>query len=303
MLRVTFRVGVMANSQSFPQSSGPHNGAAEMQLASGVLTYRQWGTDGEPVLLLHGLGDHGLVWQSLAMASDRIHWVAPDLRGHGNSHKPAQGYSSQDIIPDLEALMDHLGWDSAHVVSHSWSSKIALVWAQQSDRIRSLVLVDPFFVGKLPGWMRLTIPILYRTLPFIRAMGPFPNYAAAEQFAKGMKQYRGWSALQQQVVQFGLEPKPDGAWGSKFTTQARDGVFDDILKTDGLTNAIAIPTLLLLPEQGLNRMAWQTRPYFTYLKQMRSQILPGNHWCFLVEPDAFNRAVLTFLEPFLNNQA
>jgi len=293
----------MANSQSFPQSSGPHNGAAEMQLASGVLTYRQWGTDGEPVLLLHGLGDHGLVWQSLAMASDRIHWVAPDLRGHGNSHKPAQGYSSQDIIPDLEALMDHLGWDSAHVVSHSWSSKIALVWAQQSDRIRSLVLVDPFFVGKLPGWMRLTIPILYRTLPFIRAMGPFPNYAAAEQFAKGMKQYRGWSALQQQVVQFGLEPKPDGAWGSKFTTQARDGVFDDILKTDGLTNAIAIPTLLLLPEQGLNRMAWQTRPYFTYLKQMRSQILPGNHWCFLVEPDAFNRAVLTFLEPFLNNQA
>ena len=68
-----------------------------------TLAYREVGT-GPPVMLLHGLADHSLVWQSLARhLSDRYRCLAPDLRGHGDSSKPpASEYDARLIADDLE---------------------------------------------------------------------------------------------------------------------------------------------------------------------------------------------------------
>ncbi|MEL6401164.1 MAG: alpha/beta hydrolase [Cyanobacteria bacterium J06626_4] len=261
------------------------------------LAYREQGT-GEAVVMLHGLADHGLVWQSLAAhLSDRYRCLAPDLRGHGNSSKPPESaYDSQVLAADLEGWAEALGLDTVRVIAHSWAAKIALLWAQQQPhRLRSLILVDPFFVNRLPGWFRPTFPILYRTLPFLKVMGPFANEDAAVAVAQGLKQYRGWSPLQQAVFQEGMEQRADGSWGSKFAIAARNGVFDDVLQRAGLAQTVATPTGLLLPEKGLNRTRFQIKPYQQYLPQLSIQHLPGNHWPHLVEPDAFNQAVAAFL--------
>jgi pimeloyl-ACP methyl ester carboxylesterase len=143
--------------------------------------------------------------------------------------------------------------------------------------------------------MRLTFPLLYRVLPFLQLMGPFDRYEQAETKARQLKQYRGWSELQQAVFQAGMEQKADGRWGSKFVAQARDEAFEDVLQVAGLTTPLTIPTLFVQPVAGVNRTEWQLRPYRTYLKQVQFETVPGNHWCFLVEPDAFNRAIATFL--------
>jgi pimeloyl-ACP methyl ester carboxylesterase len=261
------------------------------------LSYLEWNPGKEPLLLLHGLADHGLVWVSLAESlGDRYHIVAPDLRGHGDSGKPDRGYSCDDIIADLEALMNHFGWTSAHIVAHSWSAKVALVWAkQQPQRFRSLILVDPAFINQMASWMKLTFPLFYRILPFLKMMGPFTTYEQAEKQARQLKQYRGWSQLQQAVFHSGMEQKADGTWGSKFVAQARDQVFEDVLRVAGFTQPIKIPTLFLQPETGLNRTSAQLQPYQTYLKNLQIQKIPGNHWAFLVEPTTFNQAVKTFL--------
>lgn len=272
----------------------------------GAIAYRQWG-QGEPVLLLHGLADHGLVWQGLAAEehptganplAQGYRFIAPDLRGHGESSKPADpsAYDSLALVADLEALAPL--WDQAPVtvVAHSWAAKIALLWAQQSpQRVRRLVLVDPFFVNRLPGWFRPTFPLLYRTLPFLKVVGPFESYAAAESVAQTLKQYRGWSPLQQAVFAASMEQKPDGTWGSKFAIAARNGVFADILRRPGLTSELAVPTQLLLPQQGLNRMAWQINPYRTYLPKLQIQAIPGNHWPHLVMPESFNASLAASL--------
>lgn len=262
------------------------------------LSYLEWHQGQEPLLLLHGMADHSLVWADLGnFLQERYHILAPDLRGHGNSSKPARGYRCRDIIADLEALMAAQGWSSAHVVGHSWSAKVAAFWARQNPQaIRSLVLVDPFFINTLPRWFKLTFPLLYRTLPFLKLLGPFETYEQAEQQARELKQYRGWSAWQQAVFAEGMEQKSDGRWGSKFVIQARDEIFADVMEVAGLTTPIAIPTLFIQPEQGLNRMAWQLQPYKTYLQNLEIVQVPGHHWCFLVEPVAFNLAVATFLD-------
>ncbi len=262
------------------------------------ISYLTWGT-GEPVLLLHGLADHGGVWQGLGTdLGNRFCCIAPDLRGHGESGKPnhPQAYSSLELVKDLDGLTQHLGGSQVRVVAHSWAAKLALLWAKQRpDIIHRLVLVDPFFVNRLSGWFRPTFPLLYRTLPFLKVMGPFQTYDQAETLAKTLKQYRGWSPLQAQVFRQGMEEQDRGEWGSKFAIAARNGVFEDILQLAGLTEPITIPTLLLLPEKGLNRLAWQIKPYQTYLSNLQVRTIPGNHWPHLVNPGAFNQAVADYL--------
>jgi haloacetate dehalogenase len=264
------------------------------------LSYLEWNQGKEPLLLLHGLADHALVWLSLGeyLAAD-YHIVAPDMRGHGESSKPETDYTFDSAIADLEALMNHLGWSSAHIVSHSWTGKLAAIWARVNpQRLRSIVLVDPIFIWKMPSVLRLTFPLLYRYLSFLKGMGPFTSYADAEQQAQQLNQYQGWSTLQQQVFQTGLEQKSDGIWGSKFTIAARDGIFEDVMRVPGFTIPLDTPSLFIQPEKGLNRLDWQIKPYKTYLKNLRLCQVPGNHWPFLTAPETFNHAIATFLAEF-----
>ena len=251
-----------------------------------------------PVLLLHGLGDTATVWSEFAPTlADRYFAIAPDLRGHGDSDKPASGYGFASIMADLQALIAHFKLESVHLIGHSWTAKLAPMWAtRHPEQIRSLTLIDPFFISTMPGWFRVTFPLLYKVLPFIKAMGPYESREAAIAFGREMKQYRGWSALQQRAYEASIEAKPDGTWGSKFTTAARDGVFEEVMHVAGLTQPIAIPTLFVQPEAGLNRSNWQFQPYRDYLQQLDWAIVPGNHWPFLVEPEPFGVAVRSFLD-------
>lgn len=261
------------------------------------LSYLEWNQGQEPLLLLHGLADHALVWSSLGdfLASD-YHIIAPDLRGHGDSSKPDRDYSFESAIADLEALMDAKGWSSAHVVGHSWSGKLAAIWARQNPaRLRSMVLVDPIFIWKMPDFFKITFPFLYRVLPFLKAMGPFDSYEQAVNLAPQLKQYQGWSPVQQKVFQAGIEQKSDGRWGSKFTIAARDGIFAEVMRVPGLTKPLPIPTLFVQPETGVNRFDWQLQPYKTYLQNLQICQVPGNHWPFLTEPEVFNQTVAAFL--------
>ncbi len=269
-----------------------------LNLSNIQLSYWEWNPGGKPLLLLHGLADSGIVWASLGESlSDRYHIIAPDIRGHGDSSKPDKGYRCQDIINDLEALMHHVGWNNAHILTHSWVAKVAAVWAtNQPDRFRSLIFVDPFFIDKMPSAIKITFPILYRVLPFLKLMGQFTTYSAAENLARQLKQYRGWSEYQQLAFQAAIEQKLDGNWGSKFVIPARNEIFQDVMDVAGLTQTLEMPILFLQPEKGLNRIELQLKSYRNYCQNLEIVKIPGNHWAFLVEPAAFNQAVVEFLD-------
>lgn len=266
------------------------------------LSYLEWNyginnSSDTNILLLHGLADQALVWKQLGeKLSDRYHIIAPDMRGHGESSKPDHGYTFTEVIEDLEALMEHLNWSKAHILGHSWTGKLAAIWAKQNPkRFNSLILVDPIFIMKLPGLFKLTLPILYRQLDCLKLIGPFASFEQAEDQAKQLAQFSGWSDLQQELFQAGMEEKSDGSWGSKFEIPARNEIFEQVMEVPGLTENIDIPTLLIQPEKGVNRMEWQLKPYKQYLTQLEIQRVAGNHWSFLVEAEHFNQTVERFL--------
>lgn len=267
------------------------------------LSYLEWGDGGEPVLLLHGLADNALVWVDVGeyLANQGYHVIAPDMRGHGDSSKPETDYTFSSAIADLEKLIDHVGWlssrSSIFVIGHSWSGKLAAIWAKQNPQLlRCLVLVDPIFIWKIPSIFKLTFPLLYRVLPFLQGMGPFPSYAAAEAKAKTMYQYTGWSEVQAQAFRHSIEEKSDGTWVSKFAIAARDGVFEEVLRVPGFTEKIDTPTLFVQPIKGVNRQEWQLKPYKKYLTNLQIRQVPGNHWIFLSNPDEFNQVVGEFFQ-------
>ncbi|MCL2934183.1 MAG: alpha/beta hydrolase [Trichodesmium sp. MAG_R03] len=273
-----------------------------LNLSEIQLSYLEWQPkenqdQKEPLLLLHGLADSALVWLSLGeYLADKYHIVAPDMRGHGESGKPESGYNFEKIIADLEALMENLNWSSAHILGHSWTGKLACIWARQNpERFKSMILADPVFIGKMPGLFKVTFPILYRTLETLKGMGPFNSFAEAETLAKELGKYAGWSEFQQMVFRESIEEKADGKWGSKFVIPARNEIFEEVMGVPGLTEYIDIPTLFIQPEKGLNRSELQMKPYKKYLRNLYLQKISGNHWVFLVEPEKFNQRIERFL--------
>ena len=256
-----------------------------------------WTEGQSPLLLLHGLADHSRVWGSLGNElADQYQILAPDLRGHGDSSKPPTGYLFADYVADLTALLALKQWTKVSVVAHSWAAKLVCLWAtQEPERFEKLVLVDPFFIGTIPPFLKVTYPLLYRVLSFLKLSQSFSSFEQIQATAQRLPEFQGWSALQQAVFLGNVEEKGDRTWSSKFSQQARDEVFSECMTVPGLTQPLAIPTLLIKSTQGVNRSEWQLKPYHQYLQSLDIQTIEGNHWAFLTNPADFNPRVRQFL--------
>jgi pimeloyl-ACP methyl ester carboxylesterase len=102
--------------------------------------------EGDPVLLIHGLGgDHrGWEFQEKDLAA-RFQIIMPDLRGHGQTTVEELGMMiPPDLVADdLNALLEHLGFEKLHVVGHSLGGMVAQNFVlRYPNRVNKLVLVD-----------------------------------------------------------------------------------------------------------------------------------------------------------------
>ena len=98
-----------------------------------------------PVLLLHGLGVGGSVFQAFARRLlPHLAAIAPDLRGHGQSDAPPSGYTPTDYALDLVELIQAQLSPPVPVVGHSLGALVGLKLAElRPDLVRWLVLLDP----------------------------------------------------------------------------------------------------------------------------------------------------------------
>lgn len=100
---------------------------------------------GEDLVLIHGLGANLAFWyMGIARMLARYYRVITyDLRGHGRSSIPESGYTLPHMANDLEALMDHLNIEKAHVVGHSFGARVALYFTtMRPERVHTLTAAD-----------------------------------------------------------------------------------------------------------------------------------------------------------------
>lgn len=125
-------------------AASPRDGFTALPGRGIRLHYRDWGGNGPPLLLLHGLSSNSRIWDLTAPhLVERFRVVALDQRSHGRSDQPDDGYGFDDVTADLHAFIETLPIKSPTIVGHSWGANVALTYAAaRPDAVRSLVLVD-----------------------------------------------------------------------------------------------------------------------------------------------------------------
>ncbi len=139
------------------------------------LCYQTFGSpDGEPLVLVMGLGGPMNWWDAdlcKMLAEAGFHVVRYDNRDTGRSTRlkgrvtrrqlvrsflgsgGRPPYTLSDMAGDAFALMDHLGWESAHVAGVSMGGMIAQTMAiEQPRRVRSLTSIMSTLGKRTVGW-------------------------------------------------------------------------------------------------------------------------------------------------------
>jgi pimeloyl-ACP methyl ester carboxylesterase len=129
--------------------------------------------EGAPVIMVHGLAASLHDWDALLpeLAESGYAGYALDILGHGESAKPREldHYTSEAVFEHMLNWIDSLDLDQpAVLIGHSLGGYLALQFAlKYPDRVRALVLVNPFYTQKqLPAMLRFFLrrPLLNTSL-------------------------------------------------------------------------------------------------------------------------------------------
>jgi pimeloyl-ACP methyl ester carboxylesterase len=105
------------------------------------------GSNHDALVFLHGWTCDSAFWITQRRHfSGRRRVIVPNLRGHGPSDAPRQGYAVSDFVDDLKWQLDELGVERAIVVGHSMGGTIGLeLAARDPGRITGLLMIDSVF--------------------------------------------------------------------------------------------------------------------------------------------------------------
>ncbi len=111
---------------------------------------------GEPIILLHGYAQTSHMWLPLIAELARTNAVvAPDLRGFGQSAKPAGGYDKKTMAQDIQALAASLGHKRVRIAGHDIGLMVAYAYAAQYPaEVDRIVLMDAFLPG-IGDWTKV----------------------------------------------------------------------------------------------------------------------------------------------------
>jgi pimeloyl-ACP methyl ester carboxylesterase len=191
-----------------PEPFTLHNAAIKLAI------YR-WGDAhvGRPaVLLTHGTGFCGPVWQAVAEALAREFVVyAIDRRGHGASSKPADAYHFADFAQDTVRIIDELQLEAAYAIGHSaGATDLLLAAALRPQAFRCIFAMEPTAMDTSAPGPRAEAHD-QRMARAARRRATFESFDAVFEHYRSRPVFRAWQPeLLQAYVRHGFESQPDG---------------------------------------------------------------------------------------------
>ena len=212
---------------------------------------------GEPLILLHGNGENCDYFAGqIDVFAQQYHVYALDTRGHGKTPRGDAPFTIRQFADDLLAFMDAHDIDKAHILGFSDGGNIAMIFAMKyPDRVLRLILNGANLDAKGVK-PSIQIPIEI-------------GYRFAKVFAKKSEEARKHAEL------LGLM------------------VNDPNVRPEELA-AIKAKTLVIAGTKDMIKES-QSRLIARSILDANLVILEGNHFIANKCPEAFNRAVLSFL--------
>jgi 3-oxoadipate enol-lactonase len=111
---------------------------------NGITLNYELGGSGRLIAFAHSLGMSGAIFDRIRPKLEPHGRVLTwDARGHGNSQRPAPGWSIEDLAADLRALIEHLGEDQAVIAGLSMGGNTAVAYASAyPGKVDGLILAD-----------------------------------------------------------------------------------------------------------------------------------------------------------------
>jgi len=243
--------------------------------------------EGEPLLLIEGLGQSLWAWREQIHVSPRhFRTIAFDTRGTGRSHVPDEPYGIDELAQDAADVLDGR---TARVVGLSMGGYVALTLAlARPELVRSLVLVGTGAGG--PD--RVPRPQEVRDA-YAAAIGlPFDEYGRTTMpmtFSPGWTE-RNRDRFEEILAARGEHPTPDVTLDAHL--RACYGFYNGGCEAE----RIAAPALVLHGDADVIVPVENGRMLASRLPNAHYVELPGRgHNLQLEDPATFNRLVLDFL--------
>lgn len=145
-----------------PQTNTYQSRSAD--LGSVRIHYLKAGSGENTLVLIHGFGDTSHMWIPLFEEFGQDYTIiAPDMRGLGESSRPATGYDKKTIAADIHELVKSLGYQKIDLVGHDIGLMVAYAYAAQYPTdVRKLALLEAPIPGIGDIWQKVyTSPALW----------------------------------------------------------------------------------------------------------------------------------------------
>lgn len=157
--------------------------------ANDVNLYYETQGDGEPLLLIPYLAaDQACYAFQAGDYAKHFRCISVDLRGAGQSDKPASPYSTELFADDIAAFMQAIGIERAHVAGLSLGAAVGMWLASRYPaRVKTLSLhsawpkTDPFLRTVVEGWQVMARSL--GSIPDVIIKGIFPWCYTPELYA------------------------------------------------------------------------------------------------------------------------
>jgi non-heme chloroperoxidase len=246
---------------------------------------------GRPILFIHGFSQSWLAWrrQLDSDLADTFRLVALDLRGHGQSEKPREGYSDSSAwADDIRAIIETLALDHPVLCGWSYGPLVILDYIRHhgEDSIGGAIFVGgvtklgseeaasvlaPGFLSAVPGFFSSDAEESVRALDsllslcFVGALTPEDRYL---------------------MLGYNVSVPP----------YVRQGLLSRALDNDDLLPRLRKPVLIVQGAQDAVVKPIVLETQMARIPRAQVRTLPnGAHACFWADAPAFNRCVREFV--------
>jgi len=257
----------------------------------------------QTVVLLHGWGTTSYMWRYVMpeLAGRGYTVLAPDLRGLGDTAKPAAGYEKALIAQDIRTLVRNLGLGPVvNLVGHDMGGMVVYAYAaQHPDEVKSLAILDVPLPGIAPWDEWVQGP---RTWHFrFHALRDVPEMLIAGRELEYLKWFHNTEGVNSRA----FDNEADEIYGRSYSQPGalRAGFeYYRAFPKDVVANRAFAETKLEMPVLAMSGVGGLGAVYGQHIRHVavnvRTVVVEGaGHWIPEEQPIAVTAALLDFMPP------
>lgn len=253
------------------------------------LFYKQYGQEGKPLFILHGIFGMLDNWHNIAkqLSEQGFMVFTIDARNHGQSpHNDEMSY--QLMAEDVIELADDLGFETFILMGHSMGGKTAMWTANQfGDRLEKLILVD-------------IAPKTYKAghLTYFDAFEQIPwnTLSSRKEIDEALMEYENNMGVRLFLAK-NIDRNENGSFSVKCNIKAIKKAYNEIISELHFDSIFNQPTFFLLGENS-RYLKEEDKP--SILQYFPSSVFVNvsnaGHWVHADNPKEFLEKLIGFIQ-------